>query len=194
MRSIYILLTRSGTLLSQLIAITTGAAHTPVSISLEPDIVDFYSFARRRARLPLPAGLVRERLSEGYWSRHPGIPCTLLALPVDDTVYTRIKRRLARMNEHAADYHYSLLGVLLCGADIVHRRPDHYFCSQFVGELLAASGAVTLPRDTSLLHPDDFLALPHAEICFTGTLSELAAAVDPHGPIPVLTAGREVHP
>ena len=179
MRSLYILLTRSGTLLSQLIALTTGAAHTHVSISLEPDIADFYSFARRLSHLPLPAGLVRERLTEGYWGRHPGIPCTLLSLPVEDAVYHRIKRRLVCMNENADDYHYSLLGVLLCAADIVHRRPDHYFCSQFVGELLSAAGAVTLPRDTSLLHPDDFLALPDARICFSGTLGELAAAVEP---------------
>ncbi len=193
MRSLYILLTRSGTLLSQLIALTTGAAHTHVSISLEPDIADFYSFARRNPRLPLSAGLVRERLTEGYWGRHPGIPCTLLMLPVDDAVYHRIKRRLMCMNEHAEDYHYSLLGVLLCAADVVHRRPDHFFCSQFVGELLSAAGAVTLPRDTSLLHPDDFLALPNAEVCFCGTLGELAAAVEPTAVPPEKLIRGEMH-
>lgn len=193
MRNIYILLTRSGTLLSQLIALSTCDTFTHVSISLEPDIADFYSFARRRSRLPLPAGLVRERLCEGYWGRHPGIPCTLLALPVEDAAFSRVKRRLARMNARADEYHYSLLGVLLCAADIVHRRPDHYFCSQFVGELLASSGAVELPRDTSLLHPDDFLALPAAQVCFTGSLGELAAAVDPLSPISSLAPGREVH-
>lgn len=189
---IHILLTRSGTLLSQLIALATCAEHTHVSVSLDPDLRDFYSFARR-SRLPLPAGLVRERLTEGYWGRHPGIPCTLLSLPVDTSVYTRIEQRLAQMNGRADEYRYSLLGVLLCGADIVHRRPDHYFCSQFVGELLAASGAVSLPCDTSLLHPDDFLALPAVRTCFSGTLGELAAALDPAGLRPALPQGREVH-
>lgn len=176
---LYLLLTRSGTLLSRTIAAMTCDTYTHVSIALDDDLDVFYSFARRHARLPLPAGLTCESPTRGYWGRHPGTPCILLALPVDSTVYARVERRIERMHAHADEYPYSLLGVMLCALGIPHHRSDHYFCSQFVGELLAASGAVDLPRDASLLHPDDFLALPAAEVVYAGTVSELAHAFSP---------------
>lgn len=193
MHSIYILLTKSGTLLSRAIAVATGAAYTHVSICLEDNLTHFYSFARRGVHLPLPAGLVCEELKKGYWGCHPGIPGTLLMMKVEDNVYARIKHRLDQMNLHAADYRYSLLGILFCGADIAHRRPDHYFCSQFIGELLCESGAVVLPRDASLLHPDDFPALPTAELCFSGTLGELADAIE-SGTVSLPTATANIRP
>ena len=176
MRTIYILLTHSTTLMSQAIALTTGAAYTHVSICLSPELDQFYSFARRLPHFPLPAGLVCERPNDGYWARHPGIPCALFALPVEDKVHAQIKQRLNRMCANPSVYHYSLLGVLLCAAGIIHRRQTHYFCSQFVGELLADAGAVSLPRDASLLHPDDFATLPSIRICYSGRLGELSAA------------------
>lgn len=179
MPALYLLLTRSGTLLSRTIAAMTCDTYTHVSIALEDDLEVFYSFARRQAVLPLPAGLTCESPTRGYWGRHPAIPCTLLALPVSEAAYARVARRIERMHAHADEYPYSLLGVLLCALGIPRDRGERYFCSQFVGELLAASGAVELPRDTSLLHPDDFLALPGTETLYTGTVGALNDFLSP---------------
>lgn len=179
MPNIHILLTKSTTFVSQMIAMSTNAAFTHASICLDGTLHDFYSFARRLPYFPLPAGLVCEGLGDGYWGMHPEIPCLLLTLPVSDRALLRMRRQIDMMMESPEAYRYDLLGLLLCAADIAHRRKGHYFCSQFVGELLSLSAAAELPCDPSLLHPDDFLSLPDIEICYRGSLGELAAYIAP---------------
>ena len=176
MREIYLLLTRSTTLFSQLIALSTDAPYTHVSIGFDPSLSAFYSFARRNPSLPLPAGLVREELGGGYFGLHPDTPCLLLSLPVEDNIYHSLRHRVDQMMSRASEYHYSLLGVILCKLDVAHRRKMHYFCSQFVAQLLADTGAQTLPRDPSLMQPVDFTKIPDLTQHFCGTVGQLAAA------------------
>ena len=57
-RTIYILLTRSGTWFSRLIHFATRDDYTHASIGLDGPNGPFYSFARKYARFALPAGLV----------------------------------------------------------------------------------------------------------------------------------------
>lgn len=56
-RTIYILLTRSGTWFSRLIHLATADSYTHASIGLDGPIGPFYSFARKYSHFALPAGL-----------------------------------------------------------------------------------------------------------------------------------------
>ena len=60
-RSIYILLTRSGTWFSRFIHLVTSDCYTHASIGLDGPSGPFYSFARKYEHFALPAGLVEER-------------------------------------------------------------------------------------------------------------------------------------
>ena len=60
-RTIYILLTRSGTWFSRLIHFATQDRYTHASIGLDGPDGPFYSFARKYRHLALPAGLVEEQ-------------------------------------------------------------------------------------------------------------------------------------
>ena len=175
MRNIYILLTRSGTILSRLIGLTTAEDYTHVSIGLDEDRCRFYSFGRRNPHRPLPAGLVKEDLADGFFSLHPDMPCALYRLSVNDTTYAALRQQLDAMIARAEHYHYNLLGLIFCLLAIPHSRSNHYFCSQFVGTLLKESGCLSLPRHASLLHPCDFAALPDAELCYSGKMRGLCA-------------------
>ena len=53
------------------------------------------------------------------------------------------------MFQRRESYRYSLLGLLLCRLQIPFDAPDRYFCSQFVGTVLAESGAAELPKPAS---------------------------------------------
>ena len=53
------------------------------------------------------------------------------------------------------------------------KRRRHYFCSQFVSEVLEKSGAMELPKDSTLMHPSDYTTLPGLECLYTGPLREL---------------------
>ena len=69
----------------------------------------------------------------------------------------RIQERLEYMYARRKDYHYSLLGALACFFRLPLVRKHHYFCSQFVAETLAESGAVRLGWVPAVTPPADFL-------------------------------------
>ena len=57
-------------------------------------------------------------------------------------VYEKIVQRIMLMRYSQNDYHYNCLGVLLCKLGLAHQRQHHYFCSQFVADVLQRSGAL----------------------------------------------------
>ena len=172
---IYILLTRSGTLLSGAISLFTGDSYTHVSLAFDPQLQSLCSFARRNAAFPLPAGLVRESLNGGYFCRHSEMPCALYALPVSHAAYRKARRKVEKMLENRLDYRYSIKGLALCKLGIEEEREGHYFCSQFVGEVLEDSGGCALPKPPSLMRPQDYASLPEARCIFRGSLYRLSA-------------------
>lgn len=177
MKSVYLFFTRSGTILSRLIRFFTLDEFTHVSISADASLNNFYSFVRKNPRLPLPAGFTKESAYQGYIGRHPLMKCAFCELRVSDSAYTQILERLAVMNESSDFYQYSLLGVLLCAFGWELKRRRHYFCSQFVGDLLERSGAASLPKPSGLMHPDDYLGLPELTLLYRGTVLGLVGAI-----------------
>ena len=172
LKSIYILLTRSNTIVSRLIRYTTSEKFTHVSISLDEDLTQMYSFARKHDRLPLPAGLKQERVDLGFYARHPDIPYALYELQVDDEVWHGIKKDIDSMICNVDEYHYSLLGLIMCGFGVDYRRERYYFCSQFVAMLLNRNNAVKLPKSETLMHPSDYLLLPELKLVHSGVMGE----------------------
>lgn len=181
MKSVYILLTRSHTLLSHSVSWLTGDEWTHVSLALDSRLKHMYSFARKNPHFPLPAGFVREDPRAGYFGAHGHIPCMLLRLRVEDEVYGDICRRLERMRAQADQLRYSLLGLMLCRLDFAHRRETHFFCSQFVGRLLEETGALRLPKDASLMRPNDYAQMDGLEIVFMGSLCDCAQTSEEYG-------------
>ena len=170
---IYLLLTCSGTVLSGAISLFTGDSYTHVSLAFDPALESLCSFARRNHAFPLPAGLVQESLDGGYFSRHSEMPCALYALPVSRAAYKRARQKVEKMLENQMDYHYSIKGLALCRLGIEEEREGHYFCSQFVGEVLEDSGACALPKPPSLMRPQDYAALPQGQCLYKGSLYRL---------------------
>ena len=173
MKSIYILLTKSNTVVSQMVKLTTSDMYTHVSISFEEDLTPFYSFARHYTYLPLPAGLRPEYLNRGFFKRYPNIPCALYVLSVEDDVYYEAKKMVEQMVQESFKYKFNILGLLLCRLSIPSHRKNHYFCSEFVSEVLTNSKALPLPKDPSLMRPNDYTNIPALEFLFEGRVNEL---------------------
>ena len=147
MKTIYILLTRSGTLLSNLVYAVTGANYTHASLAFDEDLGCLYSSTRKNGYTMFPAGPSREYLNRGVFRLRENVPCALYALEVTDEAYARARRR----------------------AD--HRR--HYFCSQFVSEVLEKSGSMQLPKHSTLMHPNDYTRLEQLRCVYEGPLAGL---------------------
>lgn len=181
MKAIYILLTRTTSVPSRLIGRFTNDPYTHVSISFEDELPVMYSFARKYARLPLPAGLVKEQLDHGFYLSQKDSPCRLMKLRVPDAIYRRAKNRVADMYALRSEYSYSVLGLIMCKLDIAMEIPGRYFCSQFVGKVLSDSGALDLPKPPTLMHPYDFDGLAGVTPVFTGQIGELSHVLNMYG-------------
>lgn len=173
MRTIYILLTRSSTILSKVIGVLTADRYTHVSISFESGLQPMYSSSRKNGRSMFPAGPCQEHFHRGIWKRHPQTPCALYEFTASDESYAAALAEVERIMCDSERYHFNILGLVLCRMRIPLRRNRHYFCSQFVGEVLSRSNALTLPKDSSLMRPSDYMQLPELECCFIGTVGEL---------------------
>lgn len=173
MKTLYIFLTRSGTLLSNLVYSLTGAQYTHVSLAFDEDLSTLYSSTRKNGYTMFPAGPSREYLNRGVFLMRENIPCALYALEVTDEAYTRAKRRTQHMMHHGELYRFNSLGLLLCWMHIRWQRRRHYFCSQFVSEVLEQSGALALPKDSTLMHPNDYTLLPQLKCLYKGRLADL---------------------
>lgn len=167
-RQIYILLSRSTTLLSRVIHHFTGGDYTHVSIGLEGPAGAFYSFGRLIPKRPFPGGLVREQVGDGFFLAFPHTLCCLYTMVVSEETYQNLKRQIAIMYAKRSEYRYSLLGVVACYFHIALSRRRHYFCSQFVAELLEESGAAALPNEPALTRPMDFQTLERLQLVHCG--------------------------
>lgn len=173
MKKIYILLTRSTTLLSKVVGLLTADQYTHVSISFEESLQPMYSSSRKNGETLFPAGPCMECFDRGYLKNHPQIPCALYELNVSDEIYDTAKAEVEQIIASADEYGFNILGLMLCGMNIPYHRRGSYFCSQFVGEILHKSQAVKLPKDTALMRPGDYMSIPELVCRFTGRLQEL---------------------
>ena len=180
MKTLYIFLTRSGTLLSNLVYSLTGAQYTHISLAFDEDLSTLYSSTRKNGYTMFPAGPSREYLNRGVFLMRENIPCALYALEVTDEAYTRAKRRTQHMMHHGELYRFNSLGLLLCWMhirldDVVKAFAGHVVFQQvqFVSEVLQKSGALELPKPSTLMHPSDYAELPELRCLYRGTLAGL---------------------
>lgn len=173
MKAIYILLTKSGTMVSRMLHFITDDDYTHASISFDESLHTLYSSARKNGRTMFPAGPCVEHLNTGVFKESSHIPCVLYELMVSDESYEAAKREVERIMVDSESYHYNIVGLLLCYFNIPFVRRHHFFCSQFVSTILDKSAAIKLPKDSSLMKPVDYMAMPELRCLYKGKLENL---------------------
>lgn len=174
MKNIYILLTKSETILSKIVHLVTADEYTHASIAFDENLQTLYSSSRKNGRTLFPAGPCTESLYSGYFKRHAQIPCAVYELQVSDEAYEKAIKEVEEIMAKANQYHFNIIGLLLCRFNIPYHRKHYFFCSQFVSEVLHRSQAISLPKDTSLMRPVDYTQLPELFCRFRGYLCDLA--------------------
>lgn len=173
MKTIYLLLTRSDTVLSRVVRLVTASHYTHVSIAFDESLQTVYSSSRKNGRTLFPAGPCQEHLERGYWGEHGHVPCILYELQVSDQAYRAAQWEVEHILRRQGEYHFNILGLILCQMNIPFHRKHHFFCSQFVGMVLGRSGALCLPKDPSVMKPCDYMVMPELVCRFQGRLQEL---------------------
>ena len=164
---IHILLVRYPDAFSKVFRLVTRGRYSHVSIGISDSDAVFYSYVSKGFRKEFPKKHPTFKGSE--------VPCRLYCLEISDEVYDVARVVLEDHANQAGKYNfkYNSFGVLLCLFQIVYKRKNKYFCSQFVSEVLEQLKAVPLAKHSSLYLPDDFTKMKGLDLRFSGFLSEL---------------------
>ena len=169
-RDIYIVLSHSGSVFSKAINICTKEPFTHVSIALDRDLSELYSFGRIKPYNPVLGGFIKEDISGGTFKRFPNTRCALYSLKITDKQFYMLKRELNKFKRESDKYGYNLIGVLSAAFNYPIHREYKYFCSQFVSELLLKSGINIINKNPSLTVPMDFIYNDELECIYKGYL------------------------
>ena len=170
---IYLLFTKSNTLMSKAVSALTSDEYTHVSVCVDENLSDFYSFGRRRPCFMLPAGFTKESVYGGLYLRDESIPCKLVRIQTGEKKVDRAKAILDFFYAHRFQYKYSIIGTILCRVGITCHRDHHRFCSQFVSELLQECDIMTDGREPALTRPSQLDRELRAYRLFEGDIGGL---------------------
>ena len=178
MKTIYIMLTRTGSMVSKIVSFFTKTKYTHASLAFDEDLVELYSSGRKKGLKMFPAGPTQESLYRGFFGVKPFVPCAIYELPVSEEVYMKARKEIDYFIEHIDEYKFSALGIIACKLNIAWERKNKYFCSQFVAEILTRSGAVEFGKPNCLVHPRDYEKLKGIIKKYEGTIADIRRKIE----------------
>lgn len=191
---LYIVLTRTNTVISRLIKFFTNDEYTHAALAFDKELDEMYSFGRRTTYNPFIGRFKQEHLDEGVYKISKQLPGVILEIEVPKEHYHEARRLLEEFISNRSHYKYNYRGLIYGILNKPTKREDRFLCSQFVYYILYNSGIVDFERPSNLVRPQNFLDL-ESNIVFQGDLKELAKE-HPQMPITIraLNWAKERHP
>ncbi len=178
MESIYLVLTATGTLFSRCIGLYTKERYNHISLCLNSEIREFYSFGRKIRWFPLIGGFIVERVDSGVFKAFGKTTCVIFKLDICDEKYGVIKQTVDKFINNKKKYGYNLIGLLCVMLNMPLKRKNKYFCTQFVADVMQECGIYDFGKDPSLVTPRDFYDIPELVPVYEGRLCDLSKAVN----------------
>ncbi len=170
-RSVYVVLTRTGTKVARVIRILTRKPYSHASISMDSSLHELFSFCRNNPRFPLPATFNEEYVGQGVFGLYDNIPCEIYEVPMTEAQHREFCKQLLHFQNFRGLYSYSLFGLVSVPLQIKRELRYKFVCSQFVAYMLQESN-VKLNKPASLYSPEDLRHLPTARLIYRGELNE----------------------
>lgn len=172
MKDIYIVLTYTGTMLSRIIKSFTGNEFAHVSIALDRELKNMYSFGRLNPYNPFIGGFVHEYIDDGTFKRFKNTVSKVYSLSVEDEKYEKLKKVISDIQDHRKDYTFNILGLFAAGIHIRLKYNKSFYCAEFVKYVLDKSRVKNdLPEP---IKPEDFKTL-NAKVIYAGLLRDYVA-------------------
>lgn len=172
MRDVYIVLSQTGTILSVLLKIFTGAKYNHSSFSTDGALNELYSFGRLNPYNPFVGGFVRESKNGGTFKRFRKTQICVLQTKVSKEKVEQMNRYFAQMYAQKKRYKYNYRGLLLAIFNKAFVSSTDYYCSEFVKHVLLKFGLDETLKNKKVIKPVDFLTLNGWNVVYTGLLSE----------------------
>ncbi len=159
MKAVYVVLSRTGTILSRIISKITGDWYTHASLSLDDDLQTMYSFGRLWAYNPWIGGFVKESTAFGTMRRFCQSDAVVMRILVSEEKYKAIEQTLTTMYAERRKYHYNYWGLFLSRWKVRVHRKKHFYCSEFVNEFLECFNLIQKGEFGKVVRPMDLLKL-----------------------------------
>ncbi len=172
MKEIYIIMSHSGTFISNIIKFYTRAKYSHVSIGLDKSLTKFYSFGRKNPFSPIGGGFVQEGIDYGIYKLHKNARCKVYKLILTEEKYIHLKNSIYEFIEKQDEYKYNYIGIFTIMFGFKFNRKNYYFCSQFVAEILQLNQIIQFNKDFSLIRPTDFEKVEEAKLIFEGKVAD----------------------
>lgn len=170
MKKIYIVLTYTGTILSKLVKMYTRREFSHVSIALDEDLEQMYSFGRLNPYNPFIGGFVQEGIDRGTFKRFKKTKTRIYSLQVQDEQYEKIVEVINDIKNNKFDYKFNVLGLIGVVIHFKVKKEKCFYCAEFVKYVLEKSHIEeNLPE---LIKPEDFKEISDLDIVYTGALRE----------------------
>lgn len=155
--NIYIVLTHSGTVVSEIIKVYTRREYSHIYISLDEELNEMYSFGRIHSYFILPGGLVIDNFESKFYNRFENTTYSVYKIGISEEQRLKLENELMEMKQNRRKYGYNILGVITATIGLPLEREDKYFCSQFVAGVLDKSGIDIVDKPYGLVRPMDFV-------------------------------------
>lgn len=166
--NVYIVLSQSGSIISNILKFITKSEYNHVSLSLYSDLHEMYSFGRRFAYYPFWSGLVIESLNKGTFKRFNNTDILVLSAKVPKSNYFELANHLNYMLKRKHFYGYNYIGVGLSYFKIYHKAKRRFYCSEFVREMLIKANACGVNKLSLITYPNNFLNVEEFKYIYKG--------------------------
>jgi len=173
-KTIYIVLTDTGTLLSKAIGMYTRTELNHTSIAFDAELTEMYSFGRKQRHNPFIGGFVKESATEGIFRQ---ATCAVYSCDVTVEEYARMLEKIRLIEQEKELYKYNFIGLFGVAMNKGIQRKHAFFCSQFVAMVVNESGLQMFNIAPSLVQPHHFSQLPSLEPVYEGDLQTYLSQV-----------------
>ncbi|MBP1925132.1 hypothetical protein J2Z76_000989 [Sedimentibacter acidaminivorans] len=170
-KKIYIVLTRTNTILSRLIGFVKDDEYTHASISLDSGLREMYSFGRKYTYNPFVGRFVKENFNKGVYGRHNNLYGLIMEIEVSQEQYQKAENLINEFILNKDLYKYNYIGLVNCLLNIESCNNKRFLCSEFVYYILIISNIVDLKKSRNLVRPQDLLNIK-GRVVFSGNLKK----------------------
>ena len=170
MKKFYIIVAHTGTVLSRLIRLYTKDEYSHVSLALDSELEQMYSFGRKNAYNPFFGGFVHEGIHWGTFKRFYKTRVKVMEIDVDDEQYEILKRTIDKFKAEKSEYGFNYLGMFATAINLKLRFKNRFYCAEFVKHMVdTAQINADLPE---LVRPESFKNFANSKVVYTGLLRD----------------------
>jgi len=154
MKNLYVMFTRTSTVVGKMIRAVTRYEFSHVSLALSDDLTEFYSFARKNVNNPIYAGFVKEKRCYFTLGKENKTRVKIFKISVEDEVYYKVREFVIQVaNDDELIYNlFSLITMPIMHGIQPYKQ---HTCISFVSEALAVNGIVKFNKPTYKYTPKE---------------------------------------